>query len=100
MLKSVTTKKTRQAGIETTQLAVNTHCFTDLAIGLARLLRFDLCAPLREIQPRHLFVPRGRKVPEEIAAVGEARVETAQINDHWNNQVYLAASMSSRHAAR
>jgi len=62
----------RQERIETSQFAVDTHGFTDFAMGLSRLLGSDLCPRLRELKQRHLFVPRGMKVPQAIAAVCQA----------------------------
>ena len=59
----------RQERVEDSQLAVDTHGYTDFAMALSRLLGFDLCPRLRELRQRHLFVPRGAKIPEEIAAV-------------------------------
>ncbi|WP_382228705.1 hypothetical protein, partial [Hydrogenophaga atypica] len=41
--------------------------------------RLDLCPRLKELKQRHLFVPRGTKVPAEIAAVCEANVDVALI---------------------
>src|SRR3546814_7820547 len=51
------------------QLAVDTHGYTDFAMALARLLGFDLCPRLKELKQRHLYVPRGTIIPPEIAAV-------------------------------
>jgi hypothetical protein len=68
----------RQEKLETSQLAVDTHGYTDFAMSHARLLGFDLCPRLKELKQRHLFVPRGTKVPAEIAAVCEANVDVAQ----------------------
>ena len=73
----------RQERVETSQLAVDTHGYTDFAMALSRLLGFDLCPRLRELRQRHLFVPRGMKIPEEIAVVCEASVDTALIESHW-----------------
>lgn len=89
----------RQERIETSQLAVNTHGYTDFAMGLSRLLGFDLCPRLRELRQRHLFVPRGTKVPEGIAAVCEASVDVALIEVHWDSLVHLAASVMSGQAS-
>src|SRR3546814_14051720 len=66
------------------QLAVDTHGYTDFAMSHARLLGFDLCPRLKELKQRHLFVPRGTKVPAEIAAVCEANVDVALIEKHWD----------------
>ncbi len=89
----------RQERIETSQLAVDTHGYTDFAMCLARLLGFDLCPRLRELKQRHLFMPRGMKVPEEISAVCQASIDTALIEAHWDSLVHLAASVRSGHAS-
>jgi TnpA family transposase len=73
--------------LETSQLAVDTQGYTDFAIALARLLGFDLCQRLKELKERHLFVPRGTKVPEEIKAVCKANVDTDLIERHWDKLV-------------
>jgi hypothetical protein len=39
----------RQERIETSQLAVDTHGYTDFAMALARLLGFDLCPRLKDL---------------------------------------------------
>jgi TnpA family transposase len=89
----------RQEKLETSQLAVDTHGYTDFAMSLARLVGFDLCPRLKELKQRHLFVPRGTKVPVEIAAVCEANVDIALIEKHWDSLVHLAASVMSGHAS-
>ncbi|MEJ8860144.1 Tn3 family transposase, partial [Variovorax robiniae] len=89
----------RQERIETAQLAVDTHGFTDFAMGLSRLLGFDLCPRLKELKQRHLFLPKDMKVPGEIAAVCQASVDTALIEAHWDTLVHLAASVMSGHAS-
>jgi TnpA family transposase len=77
---------------------MDTHGYTDFAIALARLLGFDLCPRLKELKQRHLFVPRGTKVPAEISTVFEANVDIALIEKHWDSQVHLAASAMIGHA--
>ena len=47
----------RQEQIDTAQLAVDTHGYTDFAMLLARLLGFDLCPRLKALKERHLFLP-------------------------------------------
>ena len=88
----------RQEKLETSQLAVDTHGYTDFAMSHARLLGFDLCPRLKELKQRHLFVPRGAKCPE-IAAVCETNVDVALIEKHWDSLVHLAASVMSGHAS-
>ena len=89
----------RQERVETTQLAVDTHGYTDFAMALARLLGFDLCPRLRELKQRHLFVPRGMKIPEAISPVCQASIDTTLIEAHWDGLVRLAASVMSGHAS-
>jgi TnpA family transposase len=43
----------RQEKLETSQLAVDTHGYTDFAMSHARLLGFDLCPRLKELKQRH-----------------------------------------------
>lgn len=89
----------RQERIETTQLAVDTHGYTDFAMALARLLGFDLCPRLRELKQRRLFVPRGVAVPDEIASVCLANADLAAIEAQWDPLVHLTASVMSGHAS-
>ncbi len=89
----------RQERMETSQLAVDTHGYTDFAMMLARLLGFDLCPRLKELKQRHLFLPRGMVIPAEIAAVCEATVNTDLIEKHWDTLVHLAACVMSGNAS-
>src|SRR3546814_20662725 len=50
----------RQESIETSQLAVDTHGYTDFAMALARLLGVDLCPRLKELKQRYLYLPSGQ----------------------------------------
>jgi TnpA family transposase len=89
----------RQEKLETSQLAVDTHGYTDFAMALARLLGFDLCPRLKELKQRHLFVPRGTRAPAAVAAVCEASVDIGLIETHWDSLVHLTASVMSGHAS-
>ncbi len=89
----------RQEGMETSQLAVDTHGYTDFAMMLARLLGFDLCPRLKELKQRQLFLPRGMVIPPEIATVCEATVNTDLIEKHWDTLVHLAASVMTGNAS-
>jgi hypothetical protein len=73
--------------IETSQLAVDTHGYTDFAMMLARLLGFDLCPRLKELRQRHLFLPHGMAIPAEIANVCEATVDTGLIEQRLQDTV-------------
>ena len=52
-----------------------------------------------ELKQRHLFMPRGDKVPVEIAAVCEANIDIALIEKHWDSLVHLSAAVMSGHAS-
>ncbi len=89
----------RQERLETTQLAVDTHGYTDFAMALARLLGFDLCPRLRALAQRRLFLPRGATVPKELVHVCSPQIDTTAIEAHWDSLVHLAASVMSGHAS-
>ena len=89
----------RQERIETSQLAVDTHGYTDFAMALARLLGFDLCPRLKELKQRQLYVPRDFAIPDEIASVCMATVDIAPIESQWDALVHLTASVMSGHAS-
>jgi len=89
----------RQERVETSQLAVDTHGYTDFAMALARLLGFDLCPRLKELKQRKLYVPRGFVIPEEIAAVCVPSIDTSLVNSHWDMLVHLTASVMTGHAS-
>jgi TnpA family transposase len=89
----------RQERIETTQLAVDTHGYTDFAMMLARLLGFDLCPRLKELKQRQLYVPRGTDIPEAIRPICIANVDIELIESHWDQLVHLAASVRTGYAS-
>jgi TnpA family transposase len=89
----------RQERLETTQLAVDTHGYTDFAMALSRLLGFDLCPRLRALAQRRLFLPRGATVPKELVQVCSPQIDTTAIEAHWDSLVQLAASVMSGHAS-
>lgn len=77
------------------QLAVDTHGYTDFAMGLARALGFDLCPRLSHLRDRRLHVPRGRDVPQELCAVTDRDVRLDLIAEVWDEFVRIAASIRS-----
>ena len=89
----------RHDKVETSQLAVDTHGYTDFAMMLARLLGFDLCPRLKELRQRQLYVPRGTDIPEPIRSICIANVELALIEAHWDELVHLAASVFTGYAS-
>ncbi len=88
----------RNEHIVTRQLAVDTHGYTDFAMTLSRVVGFDLCPRLKELKQRHLYLPRGMKAPEEIAAVCRAHIDTQLIRTHWDSLINLGASVSTGNA--
>ena len=64
----------RDERLETSQLAVDTHGYTDFAMSLARLLGFDLCPRLKALKERHLFLPGGTAIPESLRSICHANV--------------------------
>jgi TnpA family transposase len=89
----------RHERIETAQLGVDTHGYTDFAMALARLLGFDLCPRLKELKQRQLYVPQDMPIPPELASVCVANVDTAPIESHWDALVHLTASVMSGHCS-
>ena len=89
----------RQERVETAQLAVDTHGYTDFAMALARLLGFDLCPRLKELKQRQLYVPRGSAIPEEIRSITLANGDLDLIKENWDSLVHLAASVSTGHCS-
>jgi TnpA family transposase len=89
----------RQERIETTQLAVDTHGYTDFAMMLARLLGFDLCPRLKALKQRQLYVPRGTDIPEAIKPICIANADIELIQSHWDQLVHLTASVHTGHAS-
>jgi TnpA family transposase len=86
----------RQERVETAQLAVDTHGYTDFAMALARLLGFDLCPRLKELKQRRFYVPSDVTVLEELRAVTIANVNLDLIIAHWHALVHIACLRASR----
>ncbi|WP_157270902.1 Tn3 family transposase, partial [Azohydromonas aeria] len=76
-------------------VACDTHGWTDAAMGVAKLLGFDLCPRLRDLAERKLFLPRPYLIPDELDAVTERRVSLKAIERGWPELLRLAASIRS-----
>jgi TnpA family transposase len=83
----------RQESLDLSQLAVDTHGYTDFAMMLARLLGFDLCPRLKSLKERRLYLPRGWRVPDALRPICSATVDVDQMPAHWDALVNLAASV-------
>ena len=74
-------------------VAVDTHGFTSVAMAIAKLLGFDLCARLRNLRERKLFMPRSLPVPEALEAVTVRGVSLTAIERGWDDPLRMAASI-------
>lgn len=89
----------REDRLETSQLAVDTHGYTDFAMALARLLGFDLCPRLKALKDRHLFLPQGTRIPESLRPICRANVDLTKIEEQWDDIVHLTASVHGGNAS-
>jgi TnpA family transposase len=74
-------------------LCVDTHGWTNVGMGLAKLLGFDLCPRLRDLVERKLFLPHPFSIPEELEAVVDRRVSLRAVERGWEDLLRLAASI-------
>jgi len=89
----------RQEKIETSQLATDTHGYTDMAMASSRALGFDLCPRLKALKERHLFLPRGSEVPEILKSICSANLDLSKTTAQWDEFVRLAASIDSGYSS-
>jgi TnpA family transposase len=89
----------RQQPIEITQLAVDTHGYTDFGMGVSHAVGCDLCPRLKSLDERRLFLPRGCEVPENLKAICSADLDLSKTSDYWDEFVRLTASMYSGHTS-
>jgi TnpA family transposase len=74
------------------RLAVDTHGYTDVAMGLAKLLGFSLCPRLAALRERKLYVATGQYVPKPLRAVA-VPIPMKILHTHWDELLRLAASI-------
>jgi TnpA family transposase len=89
----------RDERLETAQLAVDTHGYTDVAMALAKCLGFDLCPRLKALKDRHLFLPRGSAVPDTLSDICYANLDLSKVAAQWDRIVHLVASVHSGHTS-
>jgi TnpA family transposase len=89
----------RQEEIEVTQLAVDTHGYTDFGMAFARGAGLDLCPRLKALKDRHLFLPRGCDVPQILKPICNATLDLKSVAIHWDRWVHLIASAYSGHTS-
>lgn len=74
------------------RLAVDTHGYTDVAMGLARQLGFNLCPHLAMLRERKLYVAADQYVPKALRAVA-VRISLKTLYAQWDELLRLAASI-------
>jgi TnpA family transposase len=74
------------------RLAVDTHGYTDVAMGLARLLGFNLCPRLAMLRERKLYVAPNQYVPKVLRPVA-VPIPLKTLRTHWDDLLRLAASI-------
>lgn len=89
----------RDDRLETSQLAVDTHGYTDFAMALAKLVGFDLCPRLKALKERHLFLPQGARIPQALRPICRANVDLRKVEAQWDDLVHLAAAVHSGNAS-
>lgn len=77
------------------RLAVDTHGFTHFAMGLAKLLGFDLCPRLAGFSGRKLYLPRGISVPARLEPIVERVPLGRTARKGWDELQHIAASLQS-----
>ncbi|SEP71958.1 Transposase and inactivated derivatives, TnpA family [Solimonas aquatica] len=76
-------------------LAVDTHGYTDVGMGFAKGLGFDLCSRIRDMKDLDLTMPRGFDVPEVLKDVVTCGVNESFIHEQWDEFVRVCASMGN-----
>ena len=89
----------RQEEVEVTQLAVDTHGYTDFGMAFARGAGLDLCPRLKALKDRHLFLPRGCEVPQILKPICNATLDLKSVPIHWDRWVHMIASAYGGHTS-
>jgi len=89
----------RQEALDITQLAVDTHGYTDFGMAFAHGPGLDLCPRLKALNERHLWLPRGCEVPEILKPICHATLDLGEVPSHWDQWVHLIASAYSGHTS-
>lgn len=80
-------------GIRLSLLAVDTHGYTNAAMAVAKLLGFDLCARLRNLAERRIYLPRSFELPDSLERLAIAPVSERAIAAGWDELLRLVASI-------
>jgi TnpA family transposase len=84
----------QQRYVELERFAVDTHGFTHLAMALPKLLRFDLCLRLADLNDRKLFEPTDVDIPDVLLPITERLRLSKTARQGWEPLVRVAASIS------
>lgn len=85
----------RQRDVRIERIAVDTHGYTDFALAIARLLRFDLCPRLQNLKERRLYIPKDLTVPGELEPAVDRDVSLRAIRKGYDGLVRVAASIET-----
>ena len=83
----------RQETIRLERVSVDTHGYTDAAMGWSKIMGFDLCPRLAHLRERRLFVPKDVAVPDVLTPVVESIASLKQVSAGWDGFVRVAASI-------
>lgn len=85
----------RQKAPRIERVAVDTHGYTNSALGIGNLLSLDVLPRLKNLRERKLYVPRGITVPDNLKEVVDQNVSLRAIERQWDELVRLAASIET-----
>jgi TnpA family transposase len=77
------------------RLAVDTHGYTDVGMGVAHMLGFDLCPQLANLPERRLSVPRGTKIPATLVGIVRDDLNLDHLEEQWDELVRVVASINN-----
>ena len=83
----------RQRVSPISRLAVDTHGYTDIAQGLAKLLGFDVCPRLHDMREQWLHVPKGWPETPRLEPVLRRDIDLDVIHAEYDALLRLAASI-------
>lgn len=84
-----------QPELEILRVAVDTHGYTDVGMGFAKPLGFDICPRIRNMKNLALTMPRGFEAPEVLKDVVVCGVSVGVIHEKWDEFVRVVASIGN-----
>ena len=89
----------RQRITPISRLAVDTHGYTDLAQGLAKLLGFDLCPRQHDMREQWLYMPRDWPEVPGLEPIIKRDVNLEDIHAEYDNLLRIAASIDEGYSS-